>query len=211
MGFFGNKNRAINLGDRVWISKEKKDEHLLSDASACVADGKIVLLAYFFTDTATFIKNALQEKNMAFAELDNVSPDIKELINLVDAELFGTQYFLDRLSLGSRETLILFAEHYPLFKKESRLVQSIQNLGKHVSYSFYMAFDEPIMIRFGADKILDMMTNMGMDKDQMISHTLITSAIENVQKKIESQVHFESLAFSPEDWFEKNMPSGVTN
>lgn len=207
MGLFGKKHTAVNLGDRVWISKDKKYRHLLSDASDYVSRGKTVLLAYYFTDTFSWISENLKVKKIAFAELDNVRPELEDKINLVNAELFGTQYFLDKLSPGSRDVIIMFAEHYPLFKPENSLLCSIDNLGDHLSYCFYMSFDEPVMSKFGSDKILKMLEGLGMDKEEMISHPIISKAIENVQKKIESQVRFELRAYSLEEWFEKNLPS----
>ena len=70
-----------------------------------------------------------------------------------------------------------------------------------------MSFDEPIMSRFGSDKILNVLESLGMEKEEMISHPLISKAIENVQKKIGSQVRFELRAYSLEEWFEKNLSS----
>jgi hypothetical protein len=89
--------------------------------------------------------------------------------------------------------------------KKHDLLKSLDSLGGHVSYFFYMSFDEPILTRFGAGKIVELMKNMGMKEDEMIASPLITAAMVNVQKKIEASVNFEIRAFSLEDWFDKNL------
>jgi len=193
------------LGDRVWMTKQKKYDHLVQDALKMLEEGKIVLISWYFTDTGTCINSCLKERHAGFTELDDVRPDVENKINLVQADSFRTQYFRDRLSLGTHEVVILFAEHYPLFKTENDLLQSLDSLGKHVSYFFYMSFDEPVLTRFGAAKIVELMRNLGVGDDEMISSPLITRAIVNVQKKIESKVKFELSGFSLEDWFDKNL------
>jgi hypothetical protein len=202
---FGNNNSPEKLGDRVWMTKQMKHDHLVSDALQFLKEGKIVFLSYYFTDTGTTLSSTLKEIHVDFTELDDVRPEVENKINMVQADSFRTQYYRDRLSLGTREVIILFAEHYPLYKTENDLLKSLDSLGKHVSCFFYMSFDEPILTRFGAAKVVEMMKSLGMKEDEMISSPLITAAMVNVQKKIESKVNFEIRAFSLEDWFDKNL------
>jgi preprotein translocase subunit SecA len=205
MGLFGKHNVPVNLGDRVWISKQKKYDNLLTDAENYIRDGKAVMIAWFFTDTCTLIKKMLEEKNIPFSDMDNVRPDIEQKINMVEAELFKTKYFIDRISMGEQEGVILFAEHFPLFSVEESIFKSMEPLGKRLSYTFYLSFDEPLLARFGAGNIIEVLAKLGMDKDEMISHTMISAAIKNVQKKIEASVKFEIRSFSMEAWFENNL------
>ncbi|MCX6246966.1 MAG: hypothetical protein NTW10_04465 [Bacteroidetes bacterium] len=202
---FGKDDVPSKLGDRVWMTKQKKYDSLVEDALKFLEEGKIVLISWYFTDTGTYINSCLKERHVDFTALDDVRPEIENKINIVQADSFRTHYFRDRLSLGTHEVVILFAEHYPLFKTENDLLQSLDSLGKHVSYFFYMSFDEPILTRFGAARVVELMKNLGVTEDEMISSTLITSAIVNVQKKVESKVKFEISGFSLEDWFDKNL------
>ena len=177
----------------------------MTDALQYLQEGKWVLVSYFFTDTGTYLSSFLKDNPAGFNELDNVRPELEEKINMVQADALITSYFRDRLPLKTKEFVILFAEHYPLFKTEKRLLQSLESLGNHVSFFFYNSFDDPLLTRFGAVKTVELINNLGIKEDEMISSPMITKAITRIQKKIGSIVKFEIRTFSMEDWFEQNL------
>ena len=201
---FGKKNEATQLGDRVWVKKQKKYEHLISDAVQYLNEGKWVVVSFFFTDTGTLLSSLMKDERVSFCELDNVRPELEEKINIVQADSFLTQYFRDKMALGEKEVVILFAEHYPLFQTEEKLIHSLETFSEHVNFFFYNSFEDPLLTHFGASKIEEMLKDLGFQEDEMISSTLITGAIRSAQKKVGSQVKFEIRTFSVEDWFEKN-------
>jgi len=54
------------------------------------------------------------------------------------------------------------------------------------SSRFYLSLDDDLLRIFGAERISSIMDRIGMEEDQPIEHKLITRAIENAQKKVES-------------------------
>ncbi len=52
---------------------------------------------------------------------------------------------------------------------------------------FYISLEDDLMRLFGSGNIASVMERMGMDEDQSIDHPLISRAIENAQKKVESR------------------------
>jgi preprotein translocase subunit SecA len=58
---------------------------------------------------------------------------------------------------------------------------------------------------FGGEKLITMMQNMGMKKDEAIEHTLITQSIANAQEKIEAKVSIEQSTRSQAEWMERNL------
>ena len=96
---------------------------------------------------------------------------------------------------------VIFAEHYPLQKKEQELFQQLQL--KEVKV--LSALDEPLFKRFGADKIVDMLKHMGMKENDPLENQMITNAIKNAQQKLEKQVVIEHSAQSQLSWLEKNL------
>jgi hypothetical protein len=204
---FLKKAVSRHLGDRVWVNRQQKEHHLMTDALQYLQEDKWVLVSYFFTDTGTYLTSLLKENPAGFSELDNVRPELEEKINMVQADAFLTNYFRDRLPLETKEVVILFAEHYPLFKTEERLLKSLESFGNHVSFSFYNSLEDPLLTRFGAVKTVELVKSLGIKEDEMISSPLITRAIERVQKKVGSMVKFEIRSFSMEDWFEQNLRS----
>jgi preprotein translocase subunit SecA len=205
MGLFRKKDKSNHLGDRVFVNKRQKYDHLMTDSLQYLQEGKWVLLSYFFTDTGTYLSSLLKDNQVEFTELDNVRPEMEDKINMVQADSFLTEYFRDRLSPGTQEVVILFAEHYPLFKTEEKLLESLESFGSHVSFSFYNSFDDPLLTRFAAMNTTELVSKLGIKEDEVISSLLITKAIAGVQKKIGSKVKFELRAFSMEEWFENNL------
>ena len=55
------------------------------------------------------------------------------------------------------------------------------------SSRFYVSLDDDLMKLFGSDKIMGLMETMGMEEDMPIEHNLLTKAIENAQKRVESR------------------------
>ena len=54
------------------------------------------------------------------------------------------------------------------------------------SSRFYISLEDDLMRLFGSDNIKGVMDKLGMEEDQPIEHPIITRAIENAQKKVES-------------------------
>lgn len=97
---------------------------------------------------------------------------------------------------------IFFAEHYPLFKTEQEYFERIQIHEAVV----YCALDEELFKRFGGDRLISMMEKLGMQKDEIIEHKLVSSSITNAQQKIEKKIDYEQKCRSQQAWFQKNLP-----
>jgi len=52
---------------------------------------------------------------------------------------------------------------------------------------FFLALDDDIMRLFGSERIMSMMDALGLDEDTPIDQKILTGAIENAQKKVESK------------------------
>jgi preprotein translocase subunit SecA len=54
------------------------------------------------------------------------------------------------------------------------------------SSQFYLSLEDDLLRIFGADRITSVMDRLGMEEGEAIEHGLLTRAIENAQKKVES-------------------------
>ena len=95
---------------------------------------------------------------------------------------------------------VIFAEHYPLSKKEQELFETLQL----TSVVIYSALDEPLFINFGGESIIRVMQKLGILENESVEHTMISKSIRNAQQKLEKKISFEQAAHSAEDWFTKN-------
>ena len=59
--------------------------------------------------------------------------------------------------------------------------------GDHGSSRFYLSLEDDLMRIFAAERIANLMERVGMEEGHPIEHSLITRAIENAQKKVETQ------------------------
>ncbi len=96
---------------------------------------------------------------------------------------------------------VVFAEHYPVRSKEEELYRKL-NLKRVTVYS---SLEEPLFKRFGSDKIIQLMLQLGMKEDEVIEHRMISKSIRDAQEKIEKKVLIEQTARSQEGWLEKNL------
>ncbi len=95
---------------------------------------------------------------------------------------------------------IIFCEHYPLHSKELQFINSM----KLPEVVFISSLREPLFKQFGADKIIQVMKQLGMKEDEAIEHSMISKSIRNAQQKIESKLTVEQSAQSQSQWLEKN-------
>lgn len=100
----------------------------------------------------------------------------------------------------------VFIEHYPLAKKEKDLFASLQL----PSVIIYSSLDEALFTFFGGDRISSMLSKMGLDEHEPVSHNMITGAIYNAQEKLASKTMIEQSARSMEEWMQKNVRMNVS-
>ncbi len=174
-GLFRKKDSGIPVTDRVVIEEAAKWKAL---ADVYAANPRTIIVCWF---EETF------EKGMAW---------------FTEAGITGPEFILAReiSSRGKGGAAPVFAEHYPLSSRETALFQSLQ-LEKAIIYS---SLREPLFTRFGSDKIIGLMRQLGMKEDELIEHTMISSAIRRAQEKIEAKNGPDLGARSQEEWMRLN-------
>jgi hypothetical protein len=142
-------------------------------------DNKIVFIFWF--------EESLEKASLFFADIENAPIRLLLARETISSQLAG-------------HTLV-FAEHYPMRSKELELFQKL-NLQNPVVYS---SLSEPLFKRFGSDKIIELMKNLGMKEDEAIEHNMVSRSIGNAQEKIEKKVTIDQTARSQEGWLQKNL------
>ncbi|EPN1352277.1 preprotein translocase subunit SecA, partial [Campylobacter coli] len=56
---------------------------------------------------------------------------------------------------------------------------------------FYLSLEDNLLRIFGGDRIKSIMDRLGIEEGESIESRIVTRAVENAQKKVES-LHFES-------------------
>jgi hypothetical protein len=191
-GFFKKKSLHKRLDDKIYMTRATANAAFTAHARQLNAENKAVLL-YFFEGSL----DQLKKQDPSF---DLPMLKAEKLVN--DLSVRGSVK-------GKNAPTLLFLEHHPGASTESSVIAAIEELfpDGNAAIGFYAGLDEPLMKRFGSDKIIELMKKMGMKDDEAISHSMVTASIKRAQEKISAKVSTEMSANSQEEWMNVN---GVT-
>jgi hypothetical protein len=176
--FSGKKNSDVKVKDEIWITAEAKWNGMIAEHQ----EDPDTVFVFWFDESLRQAESYFSRKT---------------------AESFPLTTARELHSHLVKDKQVIFAEHYPLKKREQELFQNL-----HLTEALvYSALDEPMFRRFGADKISGMIKHLGMNESESLQHPMITKAIENAQQQLEDKIITEQLALSQHDWFEKNFPA----
>jgi hypothetical protein len=175
--FFKKNNRAIKITDRIVTSATWKYTALLAEWNR----NKNSVFVFWFDES-------LREAETFFTSIAN------ESLPLYTAREAGTSHISGKT--------VVFAEHYPLRSKEEELYATLK-LNTVVVFS---SLNEPLFKKFGGDKIIQLMQQLGMNEGEVTEHAMISKAIRHAQEKVEKKIIVEQSARSQQDWLEKNLP-----
>ena len=101
-----------------------------------------------------------------------------------------------------RNKLVVFVEHHPLVDEEQSVYKRLY-LKEAPGLS---ALDEPFFMKFGGERLIDVMKKMGMNEDEVIGHSMITKSIRRAQEKIGKNVRSGRIdAPSQGQWLVANL------
>ncbi len=124
-----------------------------------------------------------------------------ELGHLLEQRQYPAKVVMYRQANAAHAADYVFAEHYPLAIKEQELFARL-NLTNVIILS---GLDEPLFKHFGSDKIVGLLSTLGMKEDEVIEHKMITASIINAQEKLAKHVLIDNTARSQGEWMEKNV------
>ena len=122
-----------------------------------------------------------------------------------DAEILEARRLLaERLAFHKQETVaeeqrvkdagglfIIGTERHESRRIDNQLRGRSGRQGDPGATRFYIAMTDDIMRLFGSERIMGMMDTLGLDEDTPIDQKMLSNAIENAQKKVESR-NFQS-------------------
>lgn len=226
--FFKKKPKMPTVSDKVWISEQAKWKGFIADIQllleqktesytvsndSSVLDSTIfgqkpkVCIFYYFENTLEELENSLGRYNLPLVTLERSSSS-SSIVAIPAIELEHSMRLQNSLKdyLNKNHCTLIFAEHYPLLSKEQPVLERIASLSDtDLKVCFYMSLDEPLMKKFGSDRIIELMKKMGMQEDEAIEHSMISSALSNAQKKLDAKVQTDAKSSSAEEWFKRNV------
>jgi preprotein translocase subunit SecA len=204
--------------DKVWWSNERKLQGLCDEISSAIAwHGNVLALAHF-ENTRSSLEAALRARSIEYQTYSSF--DSSALCASSTGETGKVWLGLARSlqpppMLASKESAaafvaVLVAEHHPLRSRDEQLLRAASNITCGTEVSYHIALDDPLIVHFSGDSVQRLFKQLGASEVDSLSNPLITRAIQQAQRKIESQLPRDLPAQSIDDWFKHNLPAKRT-
>lgn len=194
-GWLQKKPASPPFDDRVWLNEAARLAAVVRTAQA----GR-TLLVTFFDDTSRRVSAGLTQGGVPFTSLgygqNARAEDVKVL--LCAAERVGN--LTGRLPEGVNVCVV---EHHPLPETNRALLDALLLLTS-TKPVFQVALDEPLLQRFGGDKLVGLMAQLEVPADEPIEHAMVTRALSNARDKVAARVKSAQPANSMEEWLQFN-------
>jgi hypothetical protein len=130
---------------------------------------------------------------------DETKMELEKMLEASGLEGFDIQCAFDYTSNGSS---LILVEVHPLATVTDQL---LTRLAPETSLECYIGMDEGLMKLFGSERTIKLMEKMGMQQDEVISHSLVTGSIRKAQSKLDQKnPHPRDVRESLDKWIIDN-------
>ncbi len=221
MGFFdkvfGGKSEA-QFTDRVWSASPAKFLDLVEQVRESHSRGEFPLTIFHFRDAGKAAAAALSGAGIRLQPIT----DFAQLP--VEASRMGSS---EATALMCSETIpfsvrqeasqprkhpelppiaIHLVGHHPAPERDHDVLNLDRALHHPMTFTSYVALDEPWLRPFGIERVRKMMTILGLDENSLIESQQVSASLRSAQKRLGKHVHRELPAESCEEWMQKNLP-----
>ncbi len=187
----------IDQQDSVYKTRKEKLHAIVDAVEAAHETGQPVLVGTITIDASEelsklFTKRGIQHKvlNAKFHELEaEIVADAGQHGAVTIATNMagrGTDIKLDEEARAAGGLLIVGTERHESRRIDNQLRGRSGRQGDPGMSRFYISLEDELMRLFGSERLINMFNALGIPEGQEIEHKMLTSAIENAQKKIES-------------------------
>ncbi len=183
--------------DAVYKTRNGKLNAICNEVVECHKKGQPVLVGTITIDASEELSRRLQKRNIPHKVLNAKFHEMEAEI-VADAGQKGAVTIAT--NMAGRGTDIKLGEGVPELgglriigteRHESRRIDNqlrgrSGRQGDPGSSKFYISLEDDLMRLFASDKLMTIFNSLGVDENQEISHKMLSKAVENAQKKIES-------------------------
>lgn len=207
----GRRRGLTRLDDRVWMNREHKYRGIAADILQGQTEEMACLVVAHFSDTFNALEPGLRAQNVA-CEAYPSGPDPSRpwlklraggpaVIALATALAGPSSPPADAPPLS-----LIVAERYPVRARDDALERFAAEWPAPVRLGFHLSLDEPLMRRFGGDKIAGLWSALGLQREESVSAGPVNTSIRQAQEKLARHARVDRDADSAEQWFELNLP-----
>lgn len=175
-----NRLKAVNIPHNVLNAKFHAQE---AEIVAQAGRYKAVTIATNMAGRGTDIMLGGNPDFMAKSEVSPTDENYKEVVNKYIAQCEAEKEKVK--ALGG--LYILGTERHESRRIDNQLRGRAGRQGDPGESQFYLSLEDDLMKLFGSDRVKTVMEKLGIPKGEPIAHKMISKAIENAQKKVESR------------------------
>ncbi len=193
-------NRPVVREDKqdcVYKTRKEKLKAIVDTVEQAHATGQPVLVGTITIEASEelskmFTRRGIQHKvlNAKFHELEaEIVADAGQHGAVTIATNMagrGTDIKLDEEARAAGGLMIIGTERHESRRIDNQLRGRSGRQGDPGMSRFYISLEDDLMRLFGSERLINMFNTLGIPEGQEIEHKMLTSAIENAQKKIEN-------------------------
>jgi hypothetical protein len=204
---FLKKNSGPPFPDKVWRTRPIAWKEITTEALRVAQRLETPIVVGFFPRTLHDYENYLMSLNVPTKRPAYGEAIESNVLYTADASALLSDQLIDTLKQRAQVSKLcfLFLGHHPLLSNENNLIKKLSEvIGNQMNGSFWLSFDDPLLTKFGSEKILPLLDKLGMKEDECVEHTMVSKSISNAREKISKHVRMEITSDSEEEWFERN-------
>ena len=186
-----------DLQDSVYKTKKEKLKAIVDAVEAAHATGQPVLVGTITIEASEELSGMLKKRGIEHKVLNAKFHELEAEI-VADAGQHGavtiatnmagrgTDIKLDEKAREAGGLMIIGTERHESRRIDNQLRGRAGRQGDPGVSKFYISLEDNLMRLFGSEKLISMFNSLGIPEGQEIEHKMLTNAIENAQKKIES-------------------------
>ena len=187
----------IDQNDSVYKTRREKLNAIVADIAECYEKKQPVLVGTITIEASEELSAMLRKKGIKHKVLNAKYHEMEAEI-IADAGIAGAVTIATnmagrgtdiKLGEGVQELgglRIIGTERHESRRIDNQLRGRSGRQGDPGMSRFYISLEDDLMRLFGSERLINMFNALGIPEGQEIEHKMLTSAIENAQKKIES-------------------------
>lgn len=213
---FGFWKAKIKGSTHVWATGEACRAGFLGDVRARLGERCLVLVVTHFPDTHSQLDRALEEggiPKVSLAQSGDLDPR-RLAASAGNGRVVMIPYpviqlgapFVRAHAESSTRAAVLAPEIHPTAGRDEQVESFVRSLPFERSLDYYVSLDSPIMRVFGAERLMPIISRLGLAENERLEHPFLFDAVRKAQKRIGSVARGDQPAASVAEWFNLNAP-----
>ena len=189
--------QRVDLDDAVYMTKKEKFRAVVEEIKKAHAKNQPVLVGTITIETSELLSNMLRREGIAHqvlnAKFHELEAEIVAQAGVAGAVTIatnmagrGTDIKLDEEARAAGGLKIIGTERHESRRIDNQLRGRSGRQGDPGESRFYISLEDDLMRLFGSEKLMSVFSSLGVAENEQIEHKMLSSAIEKVQRKIES-------------------------